>query len=459
MKEVEISIKGLFFYVLKHWKSIVVAMLIGAITLSGLKMLRNMRNVSNAPTTEDVISSLSDSEKSYVDSVYYYLQELRQANEVRRSSLVMSLDSQNLIKAELLYSISVENSENMEGVKQAYIYYLTDSEFYSYLSDDTSIDYSDIAETVKVSYESSDYAITSSTIGISIASNEKKTAEKIAAAVDSYINEKSRNLVLVGYAHELTKIDFNITQGSDAEIRDLQLKYSQEVQARTKLILDTEASLKDAQKDYYDSLVDGSEDDSESSENVDKTSPSSLSVRSSVKYVIFGLFVGAMLMCGLYFLVYILSNRLDENDDIDSLYGIYLIGKITGKEYGKAIYKLRNIGKRTFDYDESIKLITTRIKISAQKNGVSRIGIIGCGIKKHNEKAVNQIVDCLKAFGIEAVVIDDPLYDPSCNEILSDIEHAVILEKIGVTYRTEIWNEIDMLKGLNIIADGIIISE
>jgi hypothetical protein len=182
-------------------------------------------------------------------------------------------------------------------------------------------------------------------------------------------------------------------------------------------------------------------------------------VRPSLKYFVLGLLVGAFLMCGAYFLIYILANKLDGDDDFEGVYGTYLIGTIPGKDYGKALYKLQHIGKRTFNFDDSIKLISKRIKMSAQKEGVSCIGILGCGIKKHNEMASNEIIAALKNDYIDAMLIDDPLYDPMSTEMLSKVDRVILLEKIGVTYRTEIWKEIEMIKKFGIRLDGIVISE
>ncbi len=459
MKEVEISIKGLIFYILKHWKSIFVAMFLGAIALSGLQMIRSVRSVQNAPSTADIVSSLTDSEKTYVESTYEFLQSLRRANEIRRESLIMNLDPQNLFKTELIYNVTVEDDKTIAGVESSYIYFLTDSDFYGFISEKTGISDSDIADTVTVSYERSRYETSSTTVNISVISDEKKTSEEIANAVDAYIGEKNRSLSLAGYEHGLTRIAFNTVQGSDFSVQELQIRYFQELQSRTKIILDTEAALKDAQKEYYKSLMDSSDEDSLGESEDDDSDLNNTFVRPSFKYIFFGLFVGAFLICGIYFLIYIFSNKLDENDDVESVYGTYLIGKVTGNDYGKLIHKLKNLGKRTFDFDESIKIIVSRIKMSSCKDGVSKIGIIGCGIKKNNEKAMTKLLNGLKAEGVEAIVIDDPLYDPTCTKTLSEIDHGILLEKIGVTYRNEIWEEVDMLKKLNVALDGMVIVE
>ncbi len=457
MKEVEVSIKGLIFYFLKHWRSIAVAMLIGAVSLSGLQMTRRVVNSQSGQVTIEPGETLTDSERAYIESVYVYLNELRELNESYRNSLIMSLDSKNVISTELTFMISVDDSDDIEGVEQAYLNYLIGTDFDGYLSDKTGLDNGDISETVTVSCERSRYSSLNFVINIIIVSKDKSGAEEIARDIKTYLDEKNVELSRNGYGHELTEIGSSTYQGTNLSIQNRQLQYLQEIQSRNRTILDTENSITGDQKEYYESLVNAPDNEDDVTNEADI--PRKTSVKPSGKCIVIGLLAGAFLMCGIYFFIYILANRLGEDDDVEGLFGIYLIGMITGEDYGKSIYRLKHLGKRTFDFDESVELICTKIKMSVQKDGGSSIGLMGCGIKKNNEKAANDIVDMLKKDGIETVLIDDPIYDSSSAEKLSRIERVVLLEKAGVTYRTEIWKEIEMIKKLGIKVDGLIVAE
>ncbi len=459
MKEVEISIKGLFFYILKHWKSIIVAMLVGGVALGGLQMVKSAGKTQTSVSSEEAGASLSDSERAYVESVYDYLNELRQANEARKESLVMNLDPENVIKTELTYMISVEMPENMEGIEQAYNNYFKGSEFSGYISDKVGIDNKDIIDTVTISYERSREVALNTVIRIYIFSKDESCADNIAKAVNSYLFEKNGELLQSGYGHELTSIGSSTYRGSDLSIQTRQLQYLQEIQLRNKTILDVETALKDAQKEYYEYLSEEPSDYLVDSSDEILGTPIKAPAKLSAKYVILGLLFGAFLMCGIYFLIYIYANKLDVEDDVEAVFGTYLLGVVTGNNYGKIIYKLQHFGKRIFGFDESIRLTTTKIKMGAQKEGTSVIGVIGCGIKKHNEKVADELAEALKKDGIDAVIIDNPIYDPTSAEKLTSIERAILLEKAGITYRTEIWKEIEMIKKLDIKLDGIVISE
>ena len=391
MKEVEISIKGLFFYIFKRWKSIVIAMLIGAVALGALQMVRSMRTTQSVQTTTDFGASLTDSERAYVESVYNYRNEVLFINEERRDSLFMQLDPEYIVKTDLVYMISVDNAESMDGVELAYKNYLYGSGFLGYIFDKTGIDTSDIADTVTVTYERSGEGASNTAIKITIVSGDETSANLVAKAVNSYLCVKNSELSSGGYENELTEIGSTTYIGPDFNVQNRQLQYLQEIQARIKTVIDAENAIKDAQKEYYKSLL-KQEDEEDSNDDTVIVN----SAKLPVKYIILGMLGGAFLMCGLYFLIYILANRLDADDDVEKMFGTYLIGTVTGKDYSKPIYKLQHLGKRTFSFDESIKLISTKIKLATQKENVSTIGILGCGIRGNNEKAADEIIAILK---------------------------------------------------------------
>ncbi len=457
MKEVELSIKSLFFYILRHWKSIVVAMLIGATVICGMQMVRIAGKIQNEQTTVDVTASLSETERDYIESVYDYLNAMRELNESRRDSLIMNLDSDNVVKSELTYMISVNDPNNMEGVEQAFRNYIIGSGFIGYISDKTDMKNDDVAEIVTISDGTGRQTALDSVLTIGIVSNDISSVEAISKAVQAYIAEKSAELLQNGFEHELQEIGNSTYQENDMDILNLQVKYLQEIQARNRIILDTENAITGAQKEYYERLMDGGDTETPSDDSTDNYVKTP--IRPSVKYIVLGLIAGAFVMCGIHFLIFIFANRLDEEDDIEGLFGTYLIGTITGKNQGNLIFILQHLGKRTFDFEESIKLISTRIRMAVQKDGISKIGLLGCGIKKNNENAANAIIDTLKKYGIEAVLIDEPIYDPASAEKLSEVDRVVLFEKAGVTYRTEIWKEMEMIKKLGIKAEGLIIVE
>ncbi len=456
MKEVEISVKGLIFYILKCWKSILVGGIVGALVIGGL---HSLNEVSTNQDTSDVQAemNISDSDKDYIDSLYANLNNLRQLNNERRESLIMNIDPRNAYRGDVTYMISVSDAETIGGLIQAYGQFLTSSEFKNFLIEKTELTSFDINETIALSYGHVGYTTTTSSINIKILADNEENAEGIVSAIKDYIVDKRSVLEKNGFEHDLVLIVESISSGNDTDILANQSRISSEIQSRDLAVLDAENGLKGIQKEYYESLAsDGDLNSSESLNVLDTQDQKSSPI--SLKHILLGAFLGFFVICGIHFVIYLIANRVDEEDDIEAIFNTSFLGIVPGKDYGKLLFKLRNIGKRTFDFDESIKLISSRIAMMLQKGNSKKIGIVGCGIRNNTEQIATKLSESLAKYGIETLIVDDPLYSTLSAEKLEKLSDIVILEKVGKTYRSEMWNEKELATKLGINIVGIVLA-
>lgn len=454
MKEVEISIKGYIFYILKHWKSILAAMIIGALALNGLRIIKNMHALQNNSQIAVLEPELSDSEKAYVETVYNYVENLQQVIDSRNDSLLMRMDPQNVVKTELSYMIMVDEPEQMEGVELGFRNSLSGVEFREFVSENTGIPASDVAETVSLIDGRVRTNSSSAMLYFIVLSENNEYSAKVCSSIDEFIANCSKELSSKGLSHDLEKINEYSSWTADATLLNSRTLFLQEQQMRIKAIIEGEAALTGAQKNYYDWLKE-SGNPSENATVADDSTNTAASTFST-KYALVGIILGLFVMCGLYFVIYIFANKLDEEDDIESIFGTCFIGSVPGKEYGKLLYNLRKIGKKKKNYDESINLVNSKILMSANKDNYKIIGIVGTQIKDDSEKTAKDITEKLKQNNIDAVIIDNPLFNADAVSKLAGIEHAVLLEQTGFANRREIKDEIELLNNLEIHTEGMV---
>ncbi len=453
MKEVEISIKGYIFYILKHWKSILAAMIIGALALNGLRIIKNMHTLQNNSQIAVLEPELSDSEKAYVETVYNYVENLQQVIDNRNDSLLMRMDPQNVVKTELSYMIMVDEPEQMEGVEQGFRNSFSGVEFREFVSENTGIPASDVAETVSLIDGRVRTNSSSAMLYFIVLSENNEYSAKVCSSIDEFIANCSKELSSKGLSHDLEKINEYSSWTADATLLNSRTLFLQEQQMRIKAIIEGEAALTGVQKEYYDWL----KEPDKSSDNEIVTDNTNTEVSAfSTKYALVGIILGLFVMCGLYFIIYIFANKLDEEDDIESIFGTFFIGSVPGKEYGKLLYNLRKIGKKKINYDESINLVNSKIHMSANKDNYKIIGIVGTQIKDDSEKTAKDITEKLKQNNIDAVIIDNPFFNADALSKLAGIEHAVLLEQTGFANRREIMDEIELLNNLGIHTEGMV---
>ncbi|MCR4792066.1 MAG: hypothetical protein K5871_04910 [Lachnospiraceae bacterium] len=385
MREVEISLKSLFFYVLSHWKSIIVGMIIGAILVGAIGSFRTGATTSTADDASTPESEI--------------------ATDGMSSSIA--------------YLVKTNSPDELISVQQPLLAMLRSSNYFGYISSVTQIPVADLKKLVTIDGSGINDAAIMAAIVVNITDVPEENVEQILEATKIFIEDRSEELIEKGFPHELIRTD--------------SFEY---------------------EKESHNAI------EAEESQTLpsDAAEPSVVNRGFSKKYAIIGFLLGFFVVAFWHFVIYIFANRLEEDDDIERLFGIYLFGLIPGKSFGKPLYKLRNIGKRTFNTEESCKLVSTKIKMTAEKNNITKLGIIGCGIEKNSKDISELLVKNLKGEGLDAVLIDNPLYDESSVKKLSGFEHVIFFEKVGETYRTEIWKETDLAKNLGIAVDGIIMA-
>ena len=235
----------------------------------------------------------------------------------------------------------------------------------------------------------------------------------IVELTEVYIQDRSEELKKNGYNHELIKTE--------------NFEYDKE------------------------ELVDASNDNqTESSESATPI------LGFSIKFAIIGILLGFCAVAGWNLMIYIFANKLEEDDDIEGLFGLYMYGLIPGKEYGSFLFRLKNLGRRTFNPEETCKIIATNIMMNVEKNKTNKLGIIGCDILKESKDESELLVSILGDYGLDVTLIDNPLYDGSSIKSLDSVDDIVIFEKVGETIRTEIWKEIEMTKNLGLTVGGFV---
>lgn len=187
----------------------------------------------------------------------------------------------------------------------------------------------------------------------------------------------------------------------------------------------------------------------------------------SLKYVIIGMFLGAVAYAFVIFLRYVLNNRLRSTDNLQALYDIPQLGQIPDEPKGKKLFgfldkwllALRYWGRRKFTEEEAMNLAVVAVKMAAGKNGLAEICFIGCDLKGRTLESYQRMKDMLSKEKIETQILDNVLYNVESLEKLGNAKGVVLLEKAGSALYTEIAQELEVLRRQDIrVLGGIIVN-
>lgn len=488
MEEREIDLLDLIADILAHWRSVLIAMIVGAVLLGvfgyvkSYKEFQNTQNeqvtVSNTndTTREEKIKrmkeSLGDNLLAGVDSVIVWENKYDLKEIYYKNSLYMQLDPLHVVQKELVYQIQSE--DNSGGSKFGIVYgnVINNIGLYDWIEQQTGMDAAYVGELISADVKSG-MTIADGTqvllsdsncVKIVIMQKDEESCENLADAVKEYLAMQQENLSQEIGNHELILLSETMGTVMNTGVLNSQTAYRDEISSLKATIAATKAGFTEEQKQYYNLLT---QNDSEIVDTTQDAAAESVTVQKpsiSIKYVVLGAvifaFVYAMILC----LMYIFNGKLRASDELQNLYQIPQMGLIVKESKKKLlpdqwVDNLRNHGKRKFTPAQSMELAVAAVKIAAVKNGLEHVCLMGCNLTEGADNVCESIKQALEKEQIAVTILDNVLYNAEAMEKLENEKGVVLVEKAGSTLYDEVAKEIELLTRQDIAVLGGIVVE
>lgn len=488
MEEREIDLLDLIADILAHWRSVLIAMIVGAVLLGvfgyvkSYKEFQNTQNeqvtVSNTndTTREEKIKrmkeSLGDNLLAGVDSVIVWENKYDLKEIYYKNSLYMQLDPLHVVQKELVYQIQSE--DNSGGSKFGIVYgnVINNIGLYDWIEQQTGMDAAYVGELISADVKSG-MTIADGTqvllsdsncVKIVIMQKDEESCENLADAVKEYLAMQQENLSQEIGNHELILLSETMGTVMNTGVLNSQTAYRDEISSLKATIAATKAGFTEEQKQYYNLLT---QNDSEIVDTTQDAAAESVTVQKpsiSIKYVVLGAvifaFVYAMILC----LMYIFNGKLRASDELQNLYQIPQMGLIVKESKKKLlpdqwVDNLRNHGKRKFTPAQSMELAVAAVKIAAVKNGLDHVCLMGCNLAEGADNVCESIKQALEKEQIAVTILDNVLYNAEAMEKLENEKGVVLVEKAGSTLYNEVAKEIELLTRQDIAVLGGIVVE
>ena len=490
MEEREIDLFDLIADILAHWRSVLIAMIVGAVLLGAfgyVKSYKEFQNTQNeqvaVSTTQDETTreekiermkeSLGDDLLAGVDSVIVLENKYDLKEIYYKNSLYMQLDPLHVVQKELVYQIQVE--DNSAGSKFGIVYgnVINNIGLYDWIEQQTGLDAGYVGELISVDVQSGMRVADdekqillsdSNCVKIVIMQKDEESCEKLADAVKEYLAMQQENLSQEIGNHELILLSETMGTISNTDLLDKQTSYRDEISSLKESIAKKKAEYTEEQKQYYDLLT---QNDSEIVDTTQDAAAESVTIQKpsiSIKYVVLGAvifaFVYAMILC----LMYIFNGKLRASDELQNLYHIPQMGLIVKDSKKKLlpdkwVDNLRNHGKRKFTQAQSMDLAVAAVKIAAVKNGLDHVCLMGCNLAEGTDNVCESIKQALEKERIAVTILDNALYNAEAMEKLENEKGVVLVEKAGSTLYNEVAKEIELLTRQDITVLGGIVVE
>ena len=431
--EREIDIKDLCSSLLNKWKQILIGTVVICVLVLGLGLVKNKK--SSTTTSTDIKSSLTDEEISNAEKAYaIYTQAIG-----TRDALFLEINNSALQQIDISTAVGITSTYLFDtDISDLSVYFKTINVFTDDEKDKIieacglNKDTINLSDLVTVDFGTNEKNVESSSkvaMTVSIYGNSEDACKTIEDIVDEHIRSKAEVINMNWQKIEsLNDVDSYNLSCSQVELS----KQLEEINTRI-TNLASPSYLNENELSYYQSLV------SDEEEGTDTTvTTSSFSWK---KYGVVGVAGGLFIMCFIYAMMYVMSNKVHATDDFKA-YGVDSVGTLD--------YSKDDIGKEMWLVSSIISFMKlhelTKLYIS---------------LDYKNDKidnTLNTFTSELKKQGIETV-IGNPLTESESFNSLMSSEAVVLFETAEQSKYDSVGKIIDLAKRQNIHLVGSIITK
>lgn len=487
MQTREIDLLDMIADVLSHWRGLIVALVLGAVLLGGFSYMKSLRTVQNVQQPETVVQeettveeqltqleqSLDDKSLATVLAVVDDEKEYDLKKTYSENSIYMQLNPLQTAQTELIYQVQTADG-SMDGQLGAlYTSLLNNVGLYDWVAQQTGIEAGYVGELISAETVSSltilskEMTLGTNCIKVSILQSDTEACQKLSDAVKAYMSEEQKKLNDEFDQHALVLVSETIGSIMNKNLMNEQIRSRNEIASLQSTIAATKADFTEEQKKYYELLT---WEEAEHSEQPEQPAQSVTAEENPVptpavskKYILLGAVLFAFVYAVVICMAYIFNTKLRVSDELQSIYGIPQIGLVV-RESGRKVFldkwvdSLRHYGKRKFTAEQSMELAFAAIKITAVKNGLNNICLMGCNMSAGADKVCESLKAALEKEQISVSVLDNVLYDAEAMEKMDAMQGAILVEKAGSTLYNEVASELELLKRQDIrVLGGIIV--
>ena len=364
--DMEIDLVDLLFYLLKKWRSLIVAIVIGAILGAGLYVVKNhQQQAEQAAQEAELLKNDEDEtfdEKDYniskdtkvnMDIAYQYRQLYNKQLEYNQKSIIMQLDPNAVYAGVLEYHISAENNTGLIG--ELYQNILNEDDVLEELKDASGFKCETpyIKEVVS-SWTSDDNAAfinvnshvenveKHSFVTYRVVSTNQKSCEKMLQVLRERVEAlQTENEEIYG-AYGASEVSSAISQVTDTTYLNAQRDNVDRLSNYFSTMKNAESNFSDDEKTYYTNkylakeYVDGDNVEEAKAVLLEEAEPV-----SKVKWLAIGVILLIMIWGGYYVVGYLLDSRVKTVSELQNTYHLPIIGIVqTETKDGKGLDKM-----------------------------------------------------------------------------------------------------------------------
>ena len=299
MREREISLVDLIFYILLKWRSIVAAMLIGAVVLAGFGFVRSNQTYANQvaqveeakkqiekemaeleealakeeadkedaeeeemPELDKVTrkwleQKLTDNQIRNVQSVLLYEQVYEDAVARMKEDIRMQADSDLIYRTELTFQVSAGAVDRAANLERVYEDAIVSGELRERLAGVLKSSTAVVGDVFNLARGTGSLAEGGDSFRVAVSHYDEKVSAKLAQAVKDFVAEKAEAFRGTMGSHEIAVVNESVSELTDTGLWNYQNQYYKDLNNQKNNIESLKEAFSLYELQYYDILANG----------------------------------------------------------------------------------------------------------------------------------------------------------------------------------------------------------
>lgn len=455
-----INIKQVIWKIILGWKWLFTVSVACAVIFAGFKYISDKVDYEKAQNIE---STLTSEQIKNLDNILMQYDRLNYYENYYKDSIVLKIDTKQYDILEIQYYIESEYVMNLEGniekdytpaLVSAYGAYVLNSEYANGLINELKLKASvqSVRELTQVSMDK-EGAIFKLIISVPTGCDAKKLEE----AVDKIVLAKQEDFSRIG-EHSIRKINSAVNRTFSDALEKKIYDVKNNINSVRNTIETAKSALSSEQKLYLYNNIKYEEYKNEFA------SAKKLEPVLNVKFTIVGFVLGLFVVCAIYLIKEVFSNKLQNTDDISSLYKINTIGIVRDIEgakkkffVDKILLNIKNKKYKNSNNKDILEYIASKVEMICKIKGVNEIAFVTTEVSEL--EALEKLNDELKKRNIAYAVLKNILQDANEIKKAKEINNIIIVSELNKSYYSVIEENIMTLRQYDINILGNIVIE
>lgn len=489
LKNRELSIGNLFWFVCLKWRQIIIIGLICAVIAGGISYYGDAKSIKSQKEEGDrpldprdfgLGNDLTEPVELYLR--YYGIYKKQQY--YNDNSPFMQLNANGFYKGEVVFCVDnhyeveyplIDKKDTTYGIVSAYQSLFTSEEFAKKIARAMDIqeeDYAFALDLIDLSNRLSNVNSVSEDLekgifNICIYARDKEECRRLQEIIVTTIENGKEQIESQNGAHDLVQVSNNCVYTTDSYVLVLQKDQLDRMKDYYSRMLDLEKQFSEGERNYvraYKQQQIGGDGDKLNADMAENNEDGAILPTINKKLIVI-VFVGAMFaVCVIYALAYILNTNVRVEDRPEETFGVAMIGMVLNnyKTRGgidgfvqKNLYRKLHLCEK----EVAMELLQTNIKVLARKRGISSIYVNGAICSDEERTLFDNIAEQLKKCDITVEYGNSILIDAEAFEKGSSADAIIVTVCPGKTSYYELAEILDMCTEQKTSVMGLVMIE